>query len=157
MCLITPHNESMISLTHPAVVNSSSSVHLVYYFYTSLTYGTYHFYLSFFIILKYYSGTPTTLFVHTMTHICNLVCPEPTPNPFMFTATTMTALHNGKLLSVFKSNLRYVINTHSSSSLSYGSEFQPISQLQGLLDDHPSSPKLHNTILHSSNHNLLHE
>ena len=100
---------------------------------------------------------PTSLFVCTVTHICNLVCPEPASNPFMFSATTKVALHNGNLLSTFQGNLGGIIDTHPASSLSYGSEFRPISQLEALFNDHLSRPKLHNTLLYGSNFNILQE
>ena len=73
----------------------------------------------------------------------------------MVTATTDATLHNGNLLSTFQSNLGDIIDVHPASSLSYGSEFWPISQLQVLFGDHPSWPKLHTTLLNGSDYNLL--
>jgi hypothetical protein len=75
----------------------------------------------------------------------------------MFTATTNAALHNGNLLSRFQSNFGDVINAHPGSSLSHGSEFRPILQLQLLFNDHPSWPKLLNTLLYGGTYNLLQE
>jgi hypothetical protein len=82
--------------------------------------------------------------------LCTAECPEPTLQPFIFEGTAAASHHNKTILSTYLHHLGNVIGDFPNSSISYGSEFRPIHQLEPLLQHHPSWPKFCDLLTHGS-------
>lgn len=79
-------------------------------------------------------------------YVCDLICPEPAPNSFMFTPSLEAALHNSAIFTAFNNNLGGVSQAFSGSTLSYMSEFRPPEQQHQIWAGHPSWHKFHDTL-----------
>jgi len=96
-----------------------------------------------------------TLFIQTVENICKTSCPYRAPHPFIFEPTPAAAEHNKNILSIHDHHLGSVIEAHPSSSISYGSEFRPVVQLEPLLLQHPYWSKLSSTLSCGSSYGLI--
>jgi hypothetical protein len=63
-------------------------------------------------------------------------------SPIIFQLTTKAAIENGRLLEDHKFDLASLINQYVDTTLGYGSEFRPMSQLEPLLGRHPHFGRL---------------
>jgi hypothetical protein len=96
------------------------------------------------------------MFVQLLESLCITECPAPTLHPFIFDCTTTACEHNQAILTAYQHNLGNVIKDFPGSSISYGSEFRPLNQLEPLLLHHPSWPKLKDLFTHGSRYPVQH-
>ena len=66
--------------------------------------------------------------------------PVPQRAPFQFESTMEAASHNAKLIQESDCDLSKLITSHGDSTIGYGSEFRPVSQLSTILES--LTPKL---------------
>jgi hypothetical protein len=72
--------------------------------YQIITNSFYHTLLSLFFVSFTDKTKPKSQFVHAITYVCNLVCPKPAPNPFIFQPDAASAHHNGCALFFFSNH-----------------------------------------------------
>ena len=72
--------------------------------------------------------------------------PTPAPPPFKFDVTNDAIIHNSKLLKKYDYDLEALLNDHQHTSVAFGSEFRPLTQLEpifGKQDLFPFFAKVH--------------
>jgi hypothetical protein len=89
---------------------------------------------------------PPHWLIGTIRSIAKSKCPTPTSPPFRFELSAEAAASNGRLLSANDFDLGKVIENNTGTTLGYGSEFRPISQLESLLGKHPNFETLRKVI-----------
>jgi len=87
-------------------------------------------------------------------YLCKTECKMPTQHPFIFQDNDTATKHNMHILHSSLNHLGHTINAHPSSSISYGSEFYLIHQLEWLLSSHHLWPKLKWILTIGSNYPL---
>jgi hypothetical protein len=80
---------------------------------------------------------PPSWFIETIDKIANSKITAPKRPPVNFHLSSKAAEQNGKLLEAYDFDLEKLINHQSDTTLGYGSEFRPTSQLETLLGRHP--------------------
>ena len=76
-------------------------------------------------------------FISTIEHITKAEVEAPSASQFCFKYIVDAMEHNDKLLKSFNYNFERVVQSNPNTIISYGSELQPIDQLQPLLRHHP--------------------
>ena len=101
--------------------------------------------------------TPPPWLLQAITNIASL--PVDTPdNPGVIFDTTDEALDfNSKLLESFDNDLEALLANQSGTTLGYGSEFRPISQLQLVLGTHPNFSFFHPILVGGMPYNFTRE
>ncbi len=101
-----------------------------------------------------FQPAPKSEFVCLIESLCITECLEPKLHPFIFTSTVTASEHNKTILTSYQNNLGNAIADFLASSISYGSEFRPIHQLEPILQHHPSWPKLTDLLTNGSRYQV---